>query len=177
MPEPRESAMPRFAAGDTVLHASEGVCSVQEIRSMRFGTAAEQPYYILKPSTVKSSSTVYMPVARGNAVLRRLLTRADIDALIERSRTCGPLWVEDSKQRREVFRRVLQEGDYAQIIHMISEIHIHGEQRTAKGRKPCAGDEGILSEAEHLLHQEFSCVLNLSAEETVRYVRKKLESA
>ncbi|MBR1407657.1 MAG: CarD family transcriptional regulator [Clostridia bacterium] len=177
MPESTHTAKPLFSAGDTVMHASEGVCSVREIRPMRFGTAPEQLYYILKPSTVKSSSTVYMPVSRGNDVLRRLLSEADIDALIRRSASGEPVWVEDSKQRKEAFRRILHEGDYARIIRMIAEIHTHGEQRTAEGRKPCASDESVLAEAERLLHEEFSCVLHLSQSDTVKYIREKLASA
>ena len=133
---------PIFAAGDTVMHTSEGVCTVSEVRVMRFGSAPQQLYYVLKPSTVKSSSTVYMPVARGNSMLR-----------------------------------MLQSGNYAQVIRMISEIHAHSEERIAQGRKPCASDENILSEAERLIHQEFSCVLHLSQKDTVDYICSRLKAS
>ena len=167
-------AEPIFAAGDTVMHTSEGVCDVLDVRPMRFGAAQDRLYYVLKPTTIKSSSTVYMPVLRGNSVLRRLLSRADIDRLIAGSTALGELWIEDSRQRRDVFQHILQSGDYTRIIRMISEIHKHNEARAASGRKPCASDEAILSEAEHLLHQEFSCVLNLPREETIAYIRSRL---
>ncbi len=175
--QPEAAACPRFAVDDSVVHASEGVCSVREIRPMRFGSAPEKLYYVLKPSASKSSSTVYMPVERGDEVLRRLLSPADIDALIGESREMDDLWIEDSKQRKEAFRRILQGCDYPRMIRMICEIHEHEQKRAEEGKKLCAGDENVLADAERLLHEEFSFVLQLSQDDTVRYIRNRLAGA
>lgn len=88
---PIPDAPPVFCIGDTVMHPAEGVCVIEEIRPMTFSGTQSRAYYILKPDAFKNSSTVYMPVARGNTVLRRLLSRQDIDAIIERSRAIPPL--------------------------------------------------------------------------------------
>ena len=168
-------AKPVYSAGDTVMHPSEGICTVMELRKMEMSGAGERTYYILKPSTEKSSSTVYMPVARGNTVLRRLLSREDILALIHASREYAGLWIADSKQRKEAFSRILSEGNYAKIIRMIQEIHEERIQRETDGKKPCAADEAILAEAERLLHQEFSYVLHMSIEEIAAFVRRELD--
>ena len=166
-------AAPIFHVGDTVMHPSEGVCSIAELRRMDI-SSAPQTYYILKPAAQKSSSTVYMPVARGNAVLRRLLSRADILGLIHGSGEYAGLWIADSKQRKEAFARILSEGNYAKIIRMIFEIHQERMRREQEGRKPCASDEAILAEAERLLHQEFSYVLQMSADEVAAFVCSEL---
>lgn len=165
---------PLFSVGDTVMHPSEGICTISEIRLMHFGSGAPRKYYILKPEMDQSSATVYLPVLRGNAVLRRLLTQADIDALISRARATDSLWEDDSKKRRERFSSILSSGDYAKIIRMISDIYEHNALRLSEGKKPCASDESVRETAETLLHQEFSHVLKLSSEETIRYIRKKL---
>lgn len=141
---------------------------------MHFGSGAPRKYYILKPEMDQSSATVYLPVLRGNAVLRRLLTQADIDALISRARATDILWDEDIKKRRERFSSILSSGDYAKIIRMISDIYEHNALRLSEGKKPCASDESVRETAETLLHQEFSHVLKLSSEETILYIRKKL---
>lgn len=168
-------AAPLYQVGDTIMHPSEGVCTVTAIKPMPF-RGVEQPYYVLKPALEKSSSTVYLPVSRGNAILRRLLSEADIRALIRRSGECGDVWIDDSKQRKEAFSRILTEGDYARIIRMMTEIRAHSAQREAEGKRPCAADEAILAEAERLLHQEFSQVLHLSAAETAAYIARKLSA-
>ena len=170
--QPEAPAASLFAVGSTVMHPSEGICTISEIRPMQFSGAARD-YYVLKPEMDKSSSTVYMPVSRGNTVLRRLLTRSDIDALIAQSCTLPSLWIEDAKQRRDAFHAVLSSCDYVQMMRMIADIYEHNALRVAEGKKPCAADEAIREEAEKLLHQEFSHVLGLSAEETIAYIRAK----
>lgn len=165
---------PIYKTGDTVMHPSEGVCTIEEIRPMQFRGSETRRYYVLKPATEKSSSTVYLPVARGNDVLRRLLSKADILAIIHSSSEYAGLWIADSKQRKEAFTRILQEGNYAKIIRMICEIRTENARRISEGKKPCAADEAIQTEAERLLHQEFSYVLHLSIEDTVAFVTREL---
>lgn len=171
---PAPDADPIYAAGDTVIHPSEGVCTIEDIRPMQFGGSETHRYYILKPATEKSSSTVYLPVSRGNDILRRLLSEADIRALIHSSSAYAGLWIADSKQRKEAFSRILQEGNYAKVIRMIQEIRQENARRVNEGKKPCAADEAIQNEAERLLHQEFSYVLHLSIEDTAAFVAREL---
>lgn len=167
-------AEPIYRAGDTVMHPSEGVCTITELRRMALSGMQQRAYYVLKPATQKSSSTVYMPVARGNTVLRPLLSEQAIRELIHRSGEYAGLWIADSKQRKEAFAHILSEGNYAKIIRMIAEIREESARRTLEGKKPCAADEAILAEAERLLHQEFSYVLHMSPEETAAFVCREL---
>ena len=166
-------AEPIFCIGDTVMHPSEGVCTIQELRRMDL-SGAQRAYYILKPATEKSSSTVYLPVSRGNTILRRLLSRADILDLIHRSGEYAGLWIADSKQRKDAFTRILSEGNYAKIIRMMQEIYEERTHRMQEGKKACAADEAILAEAERLLHQEFSYVLHMTLEDMAEFVCKEL---
>lgn len=166
-----------FGIGDTVMHPSEGVCGIEDIRLMQFGNAAPRSYYVLRPEAEKSSSRVYMPSERGDAILRRLLTRQDILRLIHESAHCGAVLPSDSKLRKEAGAKLLSEGDYAKIIRMIIELHTLREQRQSEGKKPCASDEVLLSQAEQIVHQEFSYVLHLSSEETVQFIRRELAAS
>ena len=168
--------MPMFNAGDTVMHPSEGVCRVEAVRTLRFG-AVPQPYYILHPTGEKGSSTVYLPVSRGDSVLRRLLSREDILRLIRESHDYDGLWIEDGRLRKEAFQKILEEGNYAKIIRMILELHQARQRRQSEGKKPCSADEALLAQAERLVHQEFSCVLNLSLSDTVSFIRSELGCA
>ena len=167
-------AEPVYRAGDTVMHPSEGVCTIAELRRMALSSMPERTYYVLKPAMQKGSSTVYLPVARGNAILRPLLSEQAIRDLIRQSEAYAGLWIADSKLRKEAFTRILSEGNIARIIRMIAEIHEQNAKRALEGKKPCASDEAILAEAERLLHQEFSYVLHMSPEETAAFVCKEL---
>ena len=70
---------PLFSVGDTVMHPSEGICTISEIRLMHFGSGAPRKYYILKPEMDQSSATVYLPVLRGNAERISVFRIAPID--------------------------------------------------------------------------------------------------
>lgn len=163
-----------FGIGDTVMHPSEGICTIEDIRLMQFGGAAPRSYYVLRPEAEKSSSRVYLPSERGDAILRRLLTRQDILNLIHESVRCENVLPHDSKLRKDAGARVLAESDYARIIRMIIELHAFREQRQREGKKPCASDEALLAQAETLVQQEFSYVLHLSTPETVAFIRCEL---
>lgn len=163
-----------YQIGDTVMHPAEGVCSVADVRAIRFSGSDARDYYVLRPALEKGSGTVYLPVERGDAILRRLLTRQDILDMIHASNRCASLWVEDARLRKEAFTAILREGDYAKVIRMIREIHEHNAQRLAEGKKLPATDEHILADAEQLVHQEFSYVLKMSQEETVQFILREL---
>jgi len=163
-----------YNIGDTVMHPSEGMCIISDKRAMQFSGSQKRDYYILTPSHEKSSSTIYMPVDRGNAVLRRLLSREDILSLIHESAALDFTWIADNKQRKDAFYKLLHSGNIASVIRMISEIHLRQQQRIAEGKKPCACDETILTEAQRLLHQEFSCVLQMNQDDTVAFIREEL---
>ena len=163
-----------YQIGDTVMHPSEGVCSIEDIRPIRFSGNTSRDYYVLRPSMEKGSGTVYLPVERGDAILRRLLSRQDVLDMIHESASYAGLWADDARTRKDRFTAILHEGNYAKLIQMIREIHEHHALRIAEGKKLPATDEHILNDAERLLHQEFSYVLKMSLEDTVSFILKEL---
>lgn len=164
---------PVFCVGETVMHPSEGICTIEELKRMDF-SGSIRAYYVLKPAAEKSSSIVYMPVFRGNHTLRTLLTRESILRMIKEAANHESLWIDDNKQRKEAFTRILSEGNHVKTIKLIRELHEHRILREQEGRKNCASDENILVEAERRLHQEFSHVLHMNLEETTSFIRQKL---
>jgi len=85
------------------------------------------------------------------------------------------LWIADNKQRKDAFSKILSEGNYAKIIRMLQEIYEENAVRQAEGKKTCTSDDAIRAEAERLLHQEFSYVLNLSLEDTAAFIVNELK--
>lgn len=166
---------PVFRIGETVMHPSEGICNIEELKRMDFSNNTHT-YYVLKPVAEKSSSTVYLPVARGNHILRRPLTRDTILKMIQDAANHESLWISDNKQRKETFTRILSEGNHVKLIRLILELHKHRLLREQEGKKCSASDKAILDEAEQRLHQEFSHVLHMNIEETISFIRRNLGS-
>jgi len=164
---------PIFHIGETVMHPSEGVCTIEELKQMDFSNNT-RTYYVLKPVAEKSSSTVYLPVIRGNHILRSLLTQETILEMIKQAASHESLWISDNKQRKEIFTRILSEGNHVKTIKLIQELHEHRMLREQEGKRNCASDESILAEAERRLHQEFSHVLHMTLKDTAAFIRQRL---
>lgn len=163
-----------YQAGDTVVHPSEGLCTVEAVRALRFAGGEPREYYVLKPVADKSSSTVYLPVERGDAVLRRVLSRQDVVDMIHRSAQCDGLWIADSRQRRDAFQSILAGDDYPKLIRVIALLHEESDRRASEGKKPCASDERLREQAEERVHQEFSYVLHMDRAATIDFIRREL---
>ena len=133
---------PIFHIGETVMHPSEGVCTIEELKQMDFSNDT-RTYYVLKPVAEKSSSTVYLPVIRGNHILRSLLTQETILEMIKQAASHESLWISDNKQRKEKFTRILSEGNHVKTIKLIQELHEHRMLREQEGKRNCAADESI----------------------------------
>ena len=54
-----------FAVGDVVLHTSQGVCRVDDIRDEKF-SGMNRTYYVLLPMENNGKSTTYVPVDAPN---------------------------------------------------------------------------------------------------------------
>ena len=85
---------------DTVLYGSQSVCTVTEICEKTVGKEKLR-YYALKP-VYDGKSTVYVPCANGKLVgkMRRILSAAEIRALIDSLAGESLGWIENDALRR-----------------------------------------------------------------------------
>ncbi len=163
-----------YRIGDMVMHPSAGVCKIEDIREECFSAAGPKRYYILKPVYENGRSTIYLPVENLKVKLRKLLSTEDIYELIHSVTLTNTLWVDNDAQRQERFRRVLVQGDQAQIIQLIIEIHEKQKEKQAAGKKLHMADGKILQEAEKRIHQEFGYALNLKPDEVAPFIMGEL---
>ena len=72
----------KFSKNDMVVYGNNGICTVEDIRIMKFGKD-EAVYYVLKPKA-SSAATLYVPQDKESLVskMRKLLTREEIDNIL-----------------------------------------------------------------------------------------------
>ncbi len=163
-----------YKIDDAVIYGTDGICKIVDIAQRCFN-GTEQEYYILKPLT-KNGSTIMIPTKNEMLVsrMRKLLTADEVNALIESIPSEQGLdWVDDDKQRKETYRRVLLHGDRSELIRLIKVIYEHGESQKKIGKKLHACDERFLSDAEKLLYDEFSLVLGIQREQILDYITER----
>lgn len=163
-----------FKIGDTVVFGTEGIFTIEETtQKVICGKATD--YYVLK-STGKDNSTVYLPMNNQTLLekAKPLVTREEIGRLIENIPNSEDCWVDDHKQRKEKFNRILQSGDREGIIALAGTIYNRQKIQLASHKKLNASDERILREAERIINLEFAFVLNITPDEVKEYIRNRM---
>ena len=155
-----------FCVGQTVLYGSNGVCTVEGVTEKRIGKNTLQ-YYVLKPLAT-DSSTLFVPTANEKLVskIRCVLTREEANALLAALPVCGE-WNGNKQERSEAFRAVISEGSRVELIRLIRLICFHEREQSAKGKRLHISDERFLKEAEKMICEEFSLVLQLNRDEVL----------
>ncbi len=164
-----------YQQNETIHYAGSGVCIIQEIASMRFGRTRER-YYVLKPLH-QNTSVIYVPLKNEQLVskMRPILSREDLDALVEKIDSIEPVWDDDVNQRKQIFEELLRSGRCEDLIRIIKTLLSQRSKRQAEGKMLHVSDENYLREAQRLLYDEFAGVLGCTPKEAELQFREKLK--
>ena len=167
--------MGQYKTGDTVLYSTHGICQIQEQVRRMFGGESRE-YYVLKP-VYAPDSTIFVPVENAALVakMRRILSAAEIRALIQAMPEENVARLEEETQRKERFRQILGSGDRAAMVRMIKAIYEHQKAQQKKGRRLHLSDERYMKEAEKILYEEFAYVLHISPEQVLPFILEKIQ--
>ena len=74
------------------------------------GVDKDRLYYVMKPK-YSSGSKVYTPVDSKKTVIRKILTRRQAKALVEKIPEIETLWIENEKQRELSYKEAIRKYD------------------------------------------------------------------
>ena len=162
-----------YKQGDAVVHVRDGVCIVKGVEEKTL--VADEPceYYILSP-VYDPGSRIYVPVDRGDTVLRKPLTKEEIESLIEQIPDMEIDWISDEKTRQRTLTQDVKSGSHEVLLGVITTLYRKREEISGSGRKFHSSDEHILNEAEKQVHREFGYVLGMDPEQVPDYIHEKL---
>lgn len=163
--------------GETVLYAANGVCTVEEITELDFGSGKTK-YYILKPVS-SSQNTFYIPADNQKMLskIRKILSREEVDEIIASMPDSTAGWIENDLERKNEYKKIIGSGDCKSLVKVIKSIHMHKTEIAENGKKLHQIDEHMLKDAESLLYGEFATVLNIKKEEVLPFIIKTLDGA
>ena len=164
-----------FKINDVVVYGSQGVCEIVDIEEKKIdGTS--KCYFVLKP-TADRGATFYVPTWNEKAwgKMRKVMTKKDVDALIDSMPTKVPTWIANENERKETYRRILASGDQAAIISMVQALFAHKKEREAEGKRLHMSDEHFMKDAEQLLYNEWQYVLNVDKAGLMDYIFSRIE--
>ncbi len=163
-----------FQKGEYVVYGSRGVCLIQDISPIEIpGADPERPYYIMQP-VYHSNGTVYLPADSEKAVLRRVMSAAEAEALLAEIPEIAPLCVTEEKKRELTYKEALKSCSVRSWVSMIKALHLRKGERLAAGKKVTALDDRYLRAAEHELCGELAVVLGASRAEVEARVYERI---
>ena len=164
-----------FKINDVVVYGSQGVCEIVGINEERVDGAIRN-YFVLKPKNDKGS-TFYVPTWNEKALgkMRKVMTKEDVDALIDSMPRRNPTWIENENERKDAYRKILASGDQAAIISMVQALFLHKKQREAEGKRLHISDEYFMKDAEQILYNEWQYVLNVDKAGLMAYIFDRIE--
>ncbi len=163
-----------FCKEEYVMHRSEGVCVVEDIRTERFPGTAPRDYYILRPVYENTGTTVFLPVDTAEKRLRPLLTAAEIDALLTEAAAHPGQWNENDRSRQEEQAALLREGEPLAMLQRLLLLQAHQKQVMAAGKKLRFFDDHAMHELEALIREEYAHVLNLPPQSVKSYIAERI---
>lgn len=166
-----------FHASDVILYSSQGVCEITAIEE-KIINGISKTYYVLKPVS-DHGATIFAPTDN-EAVLkkmRRLLSKEEIDDLIDSMKNVETVWIANEVERRECYKNILASGDQLELIKMIKAIYLHKQELEANKKRLHVSDERFFKDAEQMLYNEFQYVLKLNNKnELMEYILGRIEN-
>lgn len=161
-----------FSVGQTVLYSSNGVCEITEITKKKIG-GKNIEYYVLKP-LCSQSSTLFIPTHNEQLVskMRCTLSAYEINNILASISESDDKWIDDKTERLNEYRQIISTGDCCALVTLIRQLHTHSKLQESKGRHLHISDERILKEAEKMVCDEISLVLNIDRSEVIPLVLK-----
>ena len=160
-----------YKVNDVIIYGTQGVCQIVDIEEKTV-SGVKKNYFVLKPVNDKGS-TIFAPVDNEYVLkkMRRLLSKTQIDSLIDSMPDEDVAWITNDNDRKERYRIILANGDHIELIRMLKAIYAHKKDREAEGKRLHMIDEHFFKDAEQILYNEFQYVLKLnSKDELMGYV-------
>lgn len=165
-----------FKINDVVVYGAQGVCKIVAFDEQRID-GIKKKYFVLKPQDDRGA-TFYVPTWNEKALakMRKVMTKNDVDDLIDSMPGKTPTWIANENERKETYKKILANGNHAAIISMIQAIYLHKKEWEAEGKRLHMSDEHFMKDAEQLLYNEWQYVLNVDKAGLMAYIFERLEN-
>lgn len=164
-----------FEVNNYVVKYNSGVCKVEDVLNGEKADFKDHKLYYLLVPLAEKSARIYIPLERGEKVLRRVLTYEEATELITRIPSIDMEFSQNDKMREQEYKEALQSLDCERMVQIIKDIYGRKKRREIHGKKTTAIDEKYFRHAEHALYMELAFSLGCQEEEIPRMIAEKIE--
>ena len=158
--------------GDKIMYGAAGVMTIVDIREESIGDTCRS-YYVLVPTIARSDSQTFVPTdnARLVASMRPLLSQDELISLYNGSLNLPEIeHIPENRARQDYYKRIMESGDRAAMLAMISAIDASTARREAEGKRGFVTDENAKVKAVKLLHSEIAVVFGIAEERVLSFI-------
>lgn len=164
-----------FEIGEYIIYGTKGVCQVMDITTMNLdGVPKDTKYYILQPWN-QSGSRIFVSVDNQKTIMRKILTKEEANALINKIPQIEEIWVDNDKVREEKYKECIRTCECSELVRIIKTLYLRRQERLKAGKKITTTDERYLKSAEEHLYTELSVALDIPVENMEKYITEKVE--
>jgi len=163
--------------GEVVIYTTYGICKIKEFRELTLGGVTKR-YYVLMPlGEEKTELTV--PIDNPITALRvhKLLSADEVTTILGQIASMEPYWIENENERKKEFSDIIKNGNRFETLRLIKSIRYHQIEIKDKNRKLHVCDETSMKEAEKLIFDEFSYVLNKNKSEIIDLINLEIANS
>ena len=161
-----------FQLNDTVVHNRDGIAIITgtiEINNVQ--------YFTVKANRV-DDVTIYVPILNACDIIRKVMSLDDANKLIEYMNNLPELYIPNTKQRRDDFKRKLSSGDIKDIAFLTKMYLLHIKDAfVTENVKLGQMDVDMLKDAYNRLSDELCVVYNVEVSDIENYLVSKLQIA
>ena len=131
----------------------------------------EDGYYKLVP--VNDTSIKYKVPVNSN-LLKKVITKEEIDRLLLEIPEINTIDLGE-KQIEQEYKELMKSGTHEDLVKIIKTSYLRNQIRILNNKRISEIDDEYFKRAEKYLYEEIGIVLNLSFEDTKKYIINKLK--
>ncbi len=163
-----------YQKGEYVIYGQNGICKIVDITNPGFpGVDRKIKFYMLEPIG-KAKSRIYSRVDSDKVAIRKVMTKENIEDLIQEIPDISELWIDNEKNRENNYKEAMRTCSPKEWVRIIKTLYERGQEREEQGKKITATDEKYLRMAEDNLYSEMAFVLGMEESQMQEYIADKI---
>ena len=164
-----------FVRGEYVFHESGGICVIDDVQKAPLDNMpADREYYVIKP-LYDPNSVIYMPVDSDRIFVRRLLSKAEAEALLDRIPKVGVIEESNAKLLRQRYVELMRLHDPVEWVRVIKTVYLRTTEHTTPTRRISETECAHAETAKRNLHTELALALGLDADKMEAYISEHIQ--
>ena len=154
--------MAKYKIGDYVLYGVSGSCEIVDIGTLSFG-GPDKIYYSLKP-IYDSRSTIYVPVAKEDDIIRKNLSKKQAGEVLDASKKTKAIKLTVNRDNCDP---IIKSGDNEKLASLIKLLRDMRRENRKSHKGLNIQEERILADAERVFFSEIATAYNIPMDECV----------